>query len=70
MKNMERTLVANTPKNVGQKVKIAGSVNVVRSHGKIAFIDLIDRSNYSSCGERYCFLKPQWAVEIGVVGAT
>lgn len=66
MKNMERTLVANTPKNVGQKVKIAGSVNVVRSHGKIAFIDLIDRSGIVQVvgGEDIASLKPQWAVEI------
>ena len=63
---MERTLVANTPKNVGQKVKIAGSVNVVRSHGKIAFIDLIDRSGIVQVvgGEDIASLKPQWAVEI------
>ena len=66
MKNMERTLVANTPKNVGQKVKIAGSVNVVRSHGKIAFIDLIDRSGIVQVvgGEDIASFKPQWAVEI------
>lgn len=59
-------LIADTPKNVGQKVKIAGSVNVIRSHGKIAFVDLIDRSGIVQVvgGEDIASLKPQWAVEI------
>ncbi|MFH1401892.1 MAG: aspartate--tRNA(Asn) ligase [Parcubacteria group bacterium] len=41
---MERTLINQTPKLVGQKVKVAGWVHAIRSHGKIAFLDLRDRS--------------------------
>jgi nondiscriminating aspartyl-tRNA synthetase len=41
---MERTLIGETPKFVGQKVKICGWVDTVRSHGKIVFFDLRDRS--------------------------
>jgi len=41
---MQRTLINQTPNLVGQKVKVAGWVNAIRSHGKIAFLDLRDRS--------------------------
>jgi nondiscriminating aspartyl-tRNA synthetase len=41
---MERTLIRETVKLVGQKVKVAGFVHAIRSHGKIAFLDLQDRS--------------------------
>jgi nondiscriminating aspartyl-tRNA synthetase len=41
---MERTLIKETTKLIGQKVKVAGFVQAIRSHGKIAFLDLADRS--------------------------
>ncbi len=41
---MERILNTETIKNIGEKVKVAGWVNVIRSHGGIVFLDLIDRS--------------------------
>jgi len=41
---MERTLISETTKLAGQKIKIAGWINAIRSHGKIAFLDLRDRS--------------------------
>jgi nondiscriminating aspartyl-tRNA synthetase len=41
---MERTLIKETVNLAGQKVKVAGWVNAIRSHGKIAFLDLRDRS--------------------------
>ena len=41
---MERILISETPKFVGQIIKIAGWVNVRRDHGKIIFIDIRDRS--------------------------
>lgn len=41
---MKRILVVKTPECLGKKVKVAGWINTTRSHGKIIFIDLKDRS--------------------------
>ncbi len=41
---MQRILNTETAKYLGKTVKVAGWVNTVRSHGKIIFIDLRDRS--------------------------
>ncbi len=41
---MVRILNIETTKNIGEKVKVAGWVNIIRSHGGIVFLDLIDRS--------------------------
>jgi nondiscriminating aspartyl-tRNA synthetase len=67
---MERTLIADTVKKVGEKVRIAGFVHVVRAHGKIAFADILDRSGMLQVvgGPEITNLKPQYAVEIeGIV---
>ena len=63
---MERTLICETPKKVGEKVKVAGFVQTVRSHGKIAFVDVVDRSGVLQVvgGTELVMLKPQFAVEI------
>jgi nondiscriminating aspartyl-tRNA synthetase len=63
---MERTLIIDTPKKVGEKVKIQGFVHVVRAHGKIAFADVTDRSGILQIvGEDdLATLRPQYAVEI------
>lgn len=69
---MERTLISETPKYVGEKVRIQGFVHVVRAHGKIAFADITDRSGILQVvgGEDLAKLKPQYAVEIeGTVNA-
>ena len=41
---MQRFLVAEAAKHIGEKVKISGWVNTWRAHGKILFIDLRDKS--------------------------
>src|SRR3989338_11179064 len=46
---MQRFLISETAKHVGQKVKVAGWVNVRRAHGKILFLDLRDRSGILQC---------------------
>ncbi|MGA2910309.1 MAG: aspartate--tRNA(Asn) ligase [Candidatus Microgenomates bacterium] len=69
---MERTLICETPKKVGEKIKIQGSVHVVRAHGKIAFADITDRSGVLQVvgGEDLAALRPQYIVEIeGTVNA-
>lgn len=63
---MERTLICDTPKKVGEKVKVAGGVHVVRSHGKINFVDIIDRSGTLQVvgGKELKDLKPQYSIEV------
>lgn len=41
---MDRTLIKETINKVGKQVALFGWVNTVRSHGKLSFIDLRDRS--------------------------
>lgn len=69
---MERTLIVDTPKHVGKKVKIQGFIHVVRAHGKIAFADITDRSGVLQVvgGEDLSALRPQYVVEIeGTINA-
>lgn len=63
---MQRTLICETPKKVGEKVKIDGFVHVVRAHGRITFADVSDRSGVLQVvgGEDLASLRPQFAVEI------
>lgn len=63
---MERTLAADTKKKIGEKVLLKGWVATRRDHGKIVFIDLIDRSGIVQVvgSGKLSDLRPQYAVEI------
>lgn len=71
---MERTLSINTKDLVGKEVKLKGWVERVRSHGKLVFFDLRDRSgniqvvvNPKVSENAYRIgleLKPEYTVEI------
>lgn len=47
---MDRTSILDCVKNVGETVKIAGWVQTVRAHGKIAFFDVRDGSGVIQIG--------------------
>lgn len=63
--HMERTLICETPKKVGEKVKLDGWVDSIRDHGKITFVDLRDRSGIVQCvGQNLPKFSPESVVEI------
>jgi len=41
---IKRIHIKETPKHIGEKIKVAGWINSCRSHGKIVFIDIRDES--------------------------
>ena len=70
---MKRIFNADTTEYIGKTIKVAGWVNSIRSHGKIIFIDLRDKSGilqivftpknetlYKNVQE----LNPQWVIEV------
>src|SRR4051812_24145835 len=70
---MERSYISDLKDKVGQEVKIAGSVDVRRDHGKLIFIDLRDKSgkvqmvalpNHKEAHEAAGKLRSEWVVEI------
>lgn len=68
---MERTLILDCNDKIDEKVKICGWVYLRRDHGKIIFLDIVDRSGLVqvvSVGEKTPELHPQDVVCItGVV---
>jgi len=70
---MQRFLIKETAKHIGEKVRVCGWVNTWRAHGKILFIDLRDISGVlqvvfvPSNNEAYELaktLRPEWVIEI------
>ena len=69
---MKRIYINETSRYIGQNVKVSGWVNVVRSHGKIIFIDLRDRTGILQmvCGPQQAAyeiakeVKPEWVIEV------
>jgi aspartyl-tRNA synthetase len=62
---MQRTLATETVKKVGEKVVLFGWVDSIRDHGKLAFIDLRDRSGKVQCvGSKLPRLTTESVVEI------
>lgn len=63
---MDRTLIKDTPNKIGEKVKIMGYAQVIRAHGKISFVDVVDYTGTLQVvgGQEISDLRPQYAVEI------
>ncbi len=64
---MKRILNTETTKYLGKSVKVCGWVNIVRSHGKILFIDLRDRSGILQIvfkPEIAKDLRPEWVIAV------
>ena len=70
---MQRTKIINTPEFIGQKVKLAGWVNIRRDHGKLIFIDLRDGSgmiqtvilpNHEDAYEKAKEIRSEYIIEI------
>jgi len=74
MMPIERIFITETPKHAGERVKVAGWVNTCRSHGKLIFIDLRDKSGllqivFLSNSDKAMLkiakeLRPEWVLEI------
>lgn len=63
---MERTIVIDTVKKVGKKIRLCGWVATRRDHGKLVFIDLRDRSGIVQIvgDQKLGDLRPEDVVEI------
>jgi aspartyl-tRNA synthetase len=71
---MQRRIISETPKFIGEKIKVFGWINNCRSHGKLTFIDLRDRSGVlqivflsdldKKIQDLAKTLRPEWVVEI------
>jgi len=70
---MERTLIGELGRHIGETVTIAGWVDVRRDHGKLVFLDIRDRSgivqvicsaNHPEALAEGSRVRPEWVVSI------
>lgn len=71
---MERILISDAPKYEGKIIKVCGWINSCRSHGKLSFIDIRDKSGVlqvvfldnisESVKESLKKIRQEWVVEI------
>jgi nondiscriminating aspartyl-tRNA synthetase len=69
---MQRILISKTTDKIGDTVKISGWVKTKRDHGKISFIDLVDRSGMLQCVitpgtknyEETKKIRPEWVMSL------
>lgn len=61
---MIRALASETSKKVGEKVLVQGWVNSIRSHGKIVFFDIRDRSGLLQVVTNKVGIKPEDIVTV------
>jgi len=71
---IKRIHIKETPKHIGEKIKVAGWINSCRSHGKIVFIDIRDESGIlqtvflsdlkKEIIEKAKLARDEWVVEI------
>ena len=69
---MQRILISETTQKVGETVKISGWVKIKRDHGKISFVDLLDRTGFLQCVvshqtenyEEFKKIRPQWVLNL------
>lgn len=60
-----RTLVSETVKKIGEEVTVSGWVHIVRSHGKITFLDLRDRTGLLQVvTDQVVDLKPEDVISV------
>jgi aspartyl-tRNA synthetase len=70
MKN--RIFIKNSPDHVGQNVKLAGWVQTIRTHGKIIFMDLRDKTGFlqivfipsKEFFSKAKEIRPEWVIEV------
>lgn len=65
VENLKRTTIIDCLENVGKIVKVSGWVHTVRAHGKIAFLDLRDRTGLLQIGA----FTPELAKQISELGS-
>ncbi|HLC95098.1 MAG TPA: aspartate--tRNA ligase, partial [Patescibacteria group bacterium] len=70
---MQRILIAEISRHIGETVKLAGWVSVRRDHGKLVFIDLRDQSgsvqlialpNHTEAHTVAQNIRPEWVIEV------